>query len=69
MSPRPTADKPLETEQKLSSQLRAAEDRIADLEAEVEFYREKSERAEQWMQKISGEIEDQLIKKPEEKRR
>jgi hypothetical protein len=30
----------LETAQKLSSQLRAAEDRIAELEAEVHHYRE-----------------------------
>ena len=35
----------LETVQKLSSQLRTAEDRIAELEAEVEHYRGKSERA------------------------
>ena len=59
----------LETAQKLSSQLRTAEDRIAELEAEVEHYREKSERAEEWLRKISAEIEDRLISQPEEKRR
>jgi hypothetical protein len=59
----------LETAQRLSNKLRAAEDRIAELESEVQFYREKSERAEQWLRKIFTEIEDQLIKKPEEKRR
>jgi len=59
----------LETAQKLSSQLRAAEDRIAELEAEVQHYREKSERAEEWLSKISVEIEDHLINQPEEKRR
>jgi molecular chaperone GrpE (heat shock protein) len=59
----------LETAQKLSSQLRAAEDRIAGLEAEVQHYRERSERAEQWLRKISTEIEDRLINQPEEKRR
>ena len=59
----------LETAQKLSSQLRAAEDRITDLEAEVQHYREKSERAEEWLSKISTEIEDRLISQPEEKRR
>ena len=51
----------LETAQKLSSQLRAAEDRIAELEAEIHHYREKSERAEEWLRKISMEIEDRLI--------
>ena len=54
----------LETAQKLSSQLRAAEDRIAELEAEVHHYREKSEHAEEWLRKISMEIEDRLINEP-----
>jgi cell fate (sporulation/competence/biofilm development) regulator YmcA (YheA/YmcA/DUF963 family) len=58
-----------ETAQRLSSQLRAAEDRIAELEAEVHHYREKSERAEEWLRKISTEIEDRLINEPVEKRR
>src|ERR1700730_6241965 len=57
----------LETAQKLSSQLRAAEDRIAQLESEVRHYREKAERAEEWLHKISAEIENSLISEPEEK--
>jgi hypothetical protein len=59
----------LETVQKLSSQLCAAEDRIAALEAELQLNRDKADRAEGWLSKISTEIEDRLIKKPEEKRR
>jgi len=59
----------LETAQKLSNQLRAAENRIGELEAEVQLYREKAERAEQWLSKIFTEIEDRLINGPEEKRR
>jgi TATA-binding protein-associated factor Taf7 len=59
----------LETAQNLSSQLRAAQDRIAELEAEIQHYREKSERAEEWLRKIFMEIEDRLIKEPTEKRR
>jgi hypothetical protein len=59
----------LETAQKLSSQLRTAEDRIAELEAEVQHCRERSERAEDWLRKISAEIEDRLMSQPEEKRR
>ena len=59
----------LETAQKLSSKLRAAEDRIAELEAEVQHYREKSERVEEWLNRISVEIEDRLISQPEEKPR
>jgi hypothetical protein len=59
----------LETAQKLSSQLRAAEDRIAELEAEVQLKRDRADRAEEWLRKISMEIEDRLITQPEEKRR
>ena len=59
----------LETAQKLSNQLRIAEDRIAELEAEIQHYREKSERAEEWLRKIFMEIKDRLVNEPEEKRR
>ena len=59
----------LGTAQKLSSELHAAQDRIAELEAEVQHYREKSERAEDWLRQIFTEIEDRLINQPEEKRR
>ena len=58
-----------ETAQKLSNQLRAAEDRIAALEVEIQHCREKSERAEGWFSKIATEIEDRLIIKPKEMRR
>ena len=50
----------LEMAQKFSHQLRAAENRIAELEAEVEIYQEKSERAELWLHKIYMEIEDRF---------
>ena len=59
----------LETAQRLSGQLHAAQDRIAELEAQIRLYREKAERAEGWLSKISTEIEDRLINEPEEKQR
>jgi molecular chaperone GrpE (heat shock protein) len=59
----------LETAQRLSNQLRAAQDRIAELEAELHLSRERAERAEEWLTKISTEIEDRLINEPEERRR
>jgi predicted nucleic acid-binding Zn-ribbon protein len=34
---------------------------IADLEAEVQLYREKSERAELWLGKISSEIQERVL--------
>ena len=45
----------LEMAQKFSHQLRAAENRIAELEAEVEIYQEKSERAELVAQDLHGD--------------
>ena len=58
----------LETAQRLSSQLHAAQDRIAELEAELQLNRDRADRAEGWLSKISTEIQDGLIKKPEERR-
>ena len=47
--------------QKLSHQLRVAQDRIAELEAEVETYQGQAERAEQWLHKVYTEIEDRFL--------
>jgi hypothetical protein len=61
--------KALETAQKLSSQLETAKDRIAELEGEVQQYRERAACAEEWLHKISAEIENRLIREPEDRRR
>jgi len=53
--------------QRISEQLRAAEDRIADLEADVAAHQDRAERAEQWLHKIYTEIEDRFL--GQEKRR
>ena len=57
----------VEIAQNLSHQLGAAkgrltelESRVAELEAAVEFYRHKSERAEEWLSKISSEIQERV---------
>ena len=55
--------------QKLSDQLRAAEDRIAELETESATYREKAHRAEQWLHTVYTEIEDRFIQSREGRRR
>jgi molecular chaperone GrpE (heat shock protein) len=52
----------LEMAQKLSHQLRAAEHRMAELEAEVEAYRDRAERAEQWLHKVYTEIEERFMR-------
>ena len=58
----------LEMAQKLSHQLRAAENRIAELEAHVRYYQDKTERSEQWLHKIYSEIEERFFG-PEDKHR
>ena len=58
----------VEAAQKLSHQLRAAEDRIAELEAEVTAYQEKADRAEQWLHRIYTEIEDRLLRQDDQRR-
>jgi hypothetical protein len=52
----------LSTAQKLSHQLRAAEDRIAELEAEVTTHQERADRAEQWLHRVYTEIEDRFLR-------
>ena len=44
------------------SRVAALEEQVANLQVEVEFYREKSKRAEEWLNKISGEIQEQVRK-------
>ena len=46
---------------KTSMELRAAEDRITILEAEVELLRDRATRAERWLETIKREIEGKLI--------
>src|ERR1700683_4638719 len=47
--------------QKLSDQLREAEDRVAELVTELTASRERADRAEQWLHRIYGEIEDRFL--------
>jgi hypothetical protein len=51
----------IETAQRLSHQLRAAENRVAELEAEVAAYREQADRAEQWLHRVYSEIEERFL--------
>ena len=54
-------DRAMKLAHKLSMELRAAEDRINQLEAEVELFRHRAVRAEYWLQTIQKEIEEKLI--------
>jgi hypothetical protein len=50
----------VETSRKLSGQLRAAEDRIRELEVEVLRHQDRADRAEKWLYQISVEIEQKF---------
>jgi exonuclease VII small subunit len=54
-------DRAMKLAHKLSMKLRAAEDRINQLEAKVELLRDRAVRAERWLQTIQKEIEEKLI--------
>ena len=55
--------------QKLSHQLRAAEERIAELEAEVAAHEERADRAEQWLHKVYTGIEERFLDRDKNARR
>ena len=54
-------DRAMTLAHKLSMQLRAAEDRINQLQAEVEHFQSRAVRAEGWLQVVQKEIEEKLI--------
>ena len=58
----------LDTAQKLSDRLRAAEDRVAELEAELTASQERADRAEQWLHRIYGEIEGRFLQQNDSRR-
>ena len=49
------------TANELSCQLRATEDRINQLQAEIEQFRNRAVRAEAWLQRFQSEIKQKLI--------
>ncbi len=50
-----------ETAHKLSAQLRAAEDRVRQLEATTRHHEGRADRAEKWLYRISMEIEQKFF--------
>ena len=51
----------LDLAHKLSVQLRAAEDHIKELETDIQYYRDRAERAEKWLKQIAAEIEQRFF--------
>ena len=58
---RATCTHAINSAQKASSQLRAAEDRIKELESEVRHYHDRVARAEKWLARVHHEIEDKFF--------
>jgi hypothetical protein len=54
----------LDVAQRLSRQLEDAKGRIRELEADVKYYQDRAERADQWMAQISSEIQQRLLVPP-----
>ena len=53
---------------KLSSQLRAAEERASELEAEAAHFCDRAVRAEEWLQRIHHEVEQAFFQKKDRSR-
>jgi predicted nucleic acid-binding Zn-ribbon protein len=51
----------VEMANKLSGQVRAAEGRIRELEAQVRHHQDRADRAEKWLYQISVEIEQNFF--------
>jgi hypothetical protein len=54
---------------KLSFELRAAEERVRDAEAEIAHFRERASRAEAWLLRIHNEAEQVFFQKNERESR
>jgi ABC transporter substrate binding protein len=55
------ADRAMSMAHRLSLELRAAEDRIRQLEADIEHLESRTTRAERWLEMIKNEVEVKLI--------
>ncbi len=55
--------------ERLSQQLRTADGRIAELEAEASAYHEQAERAAQWLHRVYTEIEERFLRQEQNARR
>jgi hypothetical protein len=54
-------DRAMDVAHKLSNQLRAAEDRVKQLEVELKHFEDRTVRAEKWLYRIYKEIEDRFF--------
>jgi hypothetical protein len=60
-------DRAMDLAHKLSSQLRAAEERAREFEAEAIHFRDRAARAEDWLAHIHNHVEKTFFRPPEER--
>jgi hypothetical protein len=60
---RSNLERAAEASHELADRLRAAQERIADLEAHLRQSQDRAARAEKWLARIYGEIENEFFKK------
>jgi chromosome segregation ATPase len=56
-----TYDQTMNTAQRLSDQVAAAEDRVQSLESELQQFADRATRAEKWLARIRNQIEQQFF--------
>ena len=56
----------LEINSKLTAQLRAAEQRMSELEVKARYHEDRADRAEKWLYQISVEIEQRFFGREED---
>ena len=49
--------------ERIAQQVRAAEERIRELEADVRYHQDRADRAEKWLHHISSEIEHRFLRR------
>ena len=57
---------PVEMSRRLATQLRAAEERIAELEVKARYHEDRADRAEKWLYQISVKIEQKFLRRDED---
>ena len=56
-----TSERHDKTAERLADQLKAANNQINELSANLRYYQERTERAEKWFYQISSEIEQRFF--------
>jgi predicted polyphosphate/ATP-dependent NAD kinase len=63
---REDCDRAMDLAHRLSSELRAAEERAREFEAEANYFRDRAARAEEWLVRIEGELQQTFFQNKEQ---